>query len=515
MSTQLFRSTATVSLMTLISRVLGFARDIVIAKLFGASVGADAFFVAFRLPHLLRRLFTEGAFSQAFVPILSEYKAQRPNTEVKELVDHAAGSLIAILMPISLLGMLAAPVLVLLFAPGFTEVQDKQELTAALLRITFPYILFISLTALCGGILNSYGRFAVPAFTPTFLNLSIIGAAIWLSPALDQPVLALAWGVFAGGIVQLLFQLPFLVRLHLLPIPRIGFPSEGGRRMLRLMGPAIFGVSVVQINLLIDTLMASFLVTGSVSWLYYSDRLVEFPLGVVGLALSTVILPSLSEKHAKGATEAFSSLLDWALRWIVMIGVPASLGLAILAGPILCTLFHYGEFESQDVEMAGRSLIGYAAGLPGFILIRGLAPGYYSRQDTKLPVRIGVVAVLSNLVLNLLLIGPLAHAGLALATSLSAYLNAGLLHLGLRKAGIYRPVPGWAGFLVRVGFANALMTVVLILGVEGLEEWLTWSAMERGLRLTGWVIGGGVIYLACLWLLGLRWGHMTVARSTV
>lgn len=501
--------------MTLISRVLGFIRDIVIARLFGAGIGADAFFVAFRLPNLLRRLFAEGAFSQAFVPVLSEYKAQRPHVEVKQLVDHIAGSLAAILMLFTLLGILAAPALVLLFAPGFTEVQDKYELTAAMLRITFPYLLFISLTAMAGGILNSYGRFAIPAFTPVFLNLSLIGAAIWLAPALEQPVTGLAWGVFAGGVVQFLFQFPFLLRLGLMPIPRIGFHHEGVRRILRLMGPAIFGVSVAQINLLIGTLIASFLTTGSVSWLYYSDRLVEFPLGIFGIALSTAILPQLSEKHAKGSAEAFSHLLDWALRWVVLIGTPASLGLAILSGPTLCTLFQYGEFGSHDVEMARLSLMAYALGLLGFLLIKVIAPGYYSRQDTKTPVRIGVVALLSNIVLNLLLIAPLAHAGLALATSLSAYLNAGLLYLGLRKAGVYHPVPGWEGFLMRVGFANVLMVVVLALGMGELEDWLQWGAIERACRLTGWMMGGGALYLICLWLLGLRFRHMTAARSTV
>jgi len=515
LSKQLFRSTATVGAMTLISRVLGFTRDVVIAKVFGAGMDADAFFVAFRIPNLLRRLFAEGAFSQAFVPVLSQYKAQRSHGEVRMLVNHLAWTLAAVLFLITALGVLAAPFLVMMLAPGFAHHADKFDLTVSMLRVTFPYLFFISLAALAAGILNTYGRFAVPAFTPVFLNLSIIGAALWLAPNLEQPVTSLAWGVFIGGMVQLGFQLSFLLKLRLLPIPIPKFKDEGTRRVLGSMGPAIFGVSVAQINLLIDTLIASFLATGSVSWLYYSDRLVEFPLGVFGIALGTVILPHLSEKHTAGSSESFSRMLDWALRWTVAIGVPASLGLIILAGPILCTLFQYGEFMGHDVLMSSRSLTAYAFGLLAFILIKVLAPGYYSRQDIRTPVRIGVIAMVSNIVMNLVLVFPLAHAGLALATAFSAYLNAWLLYYGLRRAGVYRPLEGWRGFLLKVLIANGLMALVLSMGAGDLAEWQVWVAGERIWRLIALLVGGGAIYLVSLWALGLRWEHMMVSRSTI
>ena len=499
--------------MTFISRIFGLVRDVVIAEAFGARTGSDAFFVAFKIPNLLRRLFAEGAFSQAFVPVLSEYKTRREHGDVKLLVDRVTGTLAGVLAVVTTLGVLVAPVLIMLFAPGFISSQNKFDLAASMLRITFPYIFFISLTALAGSILNTYRQFAGPAFTPVFLNLSMIGAALWLAPRLAEPVTALAWGVFIGGLVQILFQIPYLLRLRLLPLPRIKRADEGVRRILRLMGPALFGVSVSQINLVIDTLIASFLTTGSVSWLYYSDRLVEFPLGVFGIALATVILPSLSEKHAQGAPESFSRTLDWALRWVVVIGTPAALGLAILAEPMLCTLFQYGEFTAHDVTMAGRSLMAYALGLLGFTFIKVLAPGYYSRQDTKTPVRIGVVAMLANIGLNIALVFPLAHAGLALATSLSAFLNAGLLYHGLRKSNVYSPAPGWSALLSRVAAANLVLSVALISGIGDLNQWLQWGVLERAWRLGAWVIDGAVIYLASLLLFGLRWRDMVAVRA--
>lgn len=490
--------------MTLISRVLGFARDIIIARLFGAASGVDAFFVAFRIPNFLRRLFAEGAFSQAFVPILSEYKAQRSHEEVRLLTEHVTGALGAVLFLITLVGVIAAPLMVMLFAPGFLDEPLRYDLTVSMLRITFPYLLLVSLTALAGGILNTYGQFSVPAFTPVFLNLAMIGAAIWLAPQLEHPVTALAWGVFIGGVLQLLFQLPYLRRLRLLPRPRFRRGDEGVRRVIKLMIPALFGVSVTQINLLFDTLIASFLVAGSVSWLYYSDRLVEFPLGVFGIALATVLLPSLSHTHAQASPKKFSATLDWALRWVLLIALPATLGLTILAGPLLTTLFHYGEFNARDVEMSARSLIGFGLGLAAYILIKVLAPAFYARQDMRTPVRIGIIAMLANMVMNVIFVFPLAHAGLALATALAAFLNAGLLYRALRKTGAYQPEPGWGLFAVRIAAANILMGGVLWLGMGDWSQWLHWPALTRAGHLALLTAAAAAIYFFSLWVGGLR-----------
>jgi putative peptidoglycan lipid II flippase len=504
LSLRLLKSLSTVGINTLLSRILGFVRDIVVAGTFGAGVGADAFFVAFRIPNFLRRLFAEGAFSQAFVPVLSEYKAQRAHHAVMELSAHVAGTLGLILVGVTVAGVVAAPLLVSVFAPGFVGHEDKFALTVSMLRITFPYLLFISLTSLAAGMLNTYGRFGVPAFTPVLLNLSLIGAAIWLAPLMDVPVVALAWGVFLGGILQLAFQLPFLFRLRLLPRPRYRRAHEGVRRIMKLIVPALFGVSVAQINLLVDTVIASFLVTGSVSWLYFSDRLVEFPLGVFGIALATVILPSLSQKHASGSREEFSSTLDWALRWVLLIGLPASVGLVILAGPMLTTLFHYGAFGAEDVRMASLSLMAYATGLLGFVFIKVLAPGYYARQDMRSPVRIGVVAMTSNMVFNIVLVFPLAHAGLALATSLSAFVNAVLLYRGLRQKAVYRPCQGWTRFSLQIAFGNLLMALVLWSARGDLASWLAFGVEERIARLTLLILMGALVYFLSLAAVGLR-----------
>ena len=504
MSKKLIKSTAVVSAMTLLSRVLGFLRDMVLARVFGASVATDAFFVAFKIPNFLRRLFAEGAFSQAFVPVLSEYKTQRDHDEVKQLADAVAGVMGAVLLIVTLVGVFAAPVVIAVFAPGFLDETDKYELSVQMLRITFPYILFISLTAFAAGILNSYGRFAVPAITPVLLNIVLILMAVVVAPRLETPVMALAWGVFLAGLVQLGFQLPFLARLRLLPRPRWRWRDEGVRRIGRLMLPAIFGSSVAQINLLLDTLIASFLVTGSVSWLYYSDRLVEFPLGVFGIALATVILPNLSRQHAAASSEAFSRTLDWALRWVIIIAVPSALGLLMLAGPILTTLFQYNAFTPHDVEMAARSLMAYSLGLLGFILVKVLSPGFFARQDTRTPVRIGIIALVANMFLNVMLVFPLAHAGLALATALSATLNALLLYRALRREGVYTPEPGWAVLAVQVGLANGVMATVLWFGVAELAVWFEWGGWTRVWVLLGWIGIAGLVYFGTLWLMGLR-----------
>ena len=459
----LLRSSALVGSMTLLSRVLGLLRDVVIAAFVGASANADAFFVAFKIPNFLRRLFAEGAFSQAFVPVLADYKEQGSAAAVKALVDRVAGVLGGTLLLITSLAILAAPLVTALFAPGFISQPDKFELTAEMIRITFPYLLLISMTGFCGAILNSYGRFAVPAFTPVFLNLSLIFAAGVAAPWFDEPVFALAWGVFFAGIIQLLFQLPSLYRLDLVPRPRWDVRHEGVRRILKLMVPALFGVSVSQINLLLDTVLASFLPTGSVSWLYYSDRLSELPLGVFGIAIATVILPNLSAHRAAAREGKFSMTLDWAMRSVLLIGVPAAVALILLAEPILTTLFQYGALTPGDVGMAALSLRAYGLGLVAFMLVKVLAPGYYARQDTATPVKIGIIAMVANMVLNLLLVVPLMISwnvgplGLALATSIAAYLNAGLLLRGLLRAGVYRLQPGWGHYAMRLLLATGFM----------------------------------------------------------
>ncbi|MDH5358311.1 MAG: murein biosynthesis integral membrane protein MurJ [Gammaproteobacteria bacterium] len=489
--------------MTFLSRILGFIRDIVIARLFGAGVGADVFFVAFKIPNFLRRLFAEGAFSQAFIPVLAEYR-QRGDSDLKSLISNVSGTLTGILFLITALGVVAAPLLIMIFAPGFIDNPQKLDLAGDLLKITFPYLFFISLTALAGSILNSFGRFAVPAFTPVFLNLSLIVCAIWLSPHLANPVTALAWGVFIGGAVQLLFQIPFLLKINQLPKPSWGWKNSGVQKILKLMIPAMFGVSVSQINLLLDTLLASFLVTGSISWLYYSDRLVEFPLGVFGIALSTVILPSLSKKHATSSKAEFSHTIDWALRWVFIIATPASIGLIWLAEPLLLTLFQYGEFTAQDAHKASLSLMAYGLGLLPFVFIKVLAPGYFARQDTKTPVKIGVIAMVTNMVLNIILMMQLAHVGLALATALSAVLNAGLLYAGLRKLGVYRPNPGWGGFALKLIIANVSLLALLVVLTPISSDWPSWNVWRRVSWLSGLIISGAMVYFAVLSAVGIK-----------
>ncbi len=504
MSRELLRSTFTVGGMTILSRVFGLLRDITLARAFGAGLGLDVFIVAFRIPNFLRRLFAEGGFSQVFVPVLTEYREKRGTEDVKALVDQTTASLSLILFLITALGVLLSPLLIALFAPGFVNNADKYILASDLLRITFPYILFVSLTALAGSILNAYQQFAVTAFTPVLLNLSLIMSAVFLAPSMEIPIKALAWGVFIAGVVQLLFQLPFLLRLRMLPKPGLSRDRDGIRRIFRSMLPILFAVSIVQINLLIDTLIASFLETGSISWLYFSDRLVAFPMGVFGIALATVILPSLSEKHVQGSIRRFSDTLDWGLRLVFLIALPAAVGLSVLAAPLLITLLQYDQFMPYDVDMASRSLIAYAVGLPAFILVKLLSAGFFSRQDTKTPVKIGVVAMLANLVLNLLLVGPLAHAGLALATSLSACLQAFLLFRILRRDEVYQPVSGWRAFLFKVCGGIVVMGFLIMFGVGNILNWFDWGVMQRILNLTLWVMAGMVIYFLSLLLFGVQ-----------
>ena len=513
----LLRSSGVVSFFTMLSRVLGLARDIIFARVIGAEALADVFFVAFKIPNFFRRLFAEGAFAQAFVPVLGEYRQNGSQAALKELVNRVFGTLGMALLILTLVIVVAAPFFAALFAPKwYLNDPFKFNATAEMLRITFPYLLFISMTGVAGGILNSYDRFAVPAFTPVLLNLSLIFAALIAAPWFDQPTYALAWGVFAAGAIQFCFQLPFLARIHMLPVPTVDWRHPGVRKILRLMGPAIFGVSVSQINLMLDTMLATFLPTGSVSWLYYSDRLSELPLGVFAVAIATVILPNLSRHHAASSVEAYSQTLDWALRMVLLIAIPAAAALMLLAEPILATLFLYGDVMTpRDMSMATLSLRAYSLGLVAFMLIKVLAPGFFARQDMRTPVRIGVIAMVSNMALNLILVIPLhfywqvGHVGLALATSLSAFLNALLLFLALRSKAIYLPGRAWLRFLATLLLAVILMVATLIwLGGQfdafDTRIWQQLGWWQRSSAIACICLGGFTVYLAILGIGGMR-----------
>jgi putative peptidoglycan lipid II flippase len=500
----LLKAMATVSGMTLISRILGFVRDAVIARAFGAGLETDAFFVAFRIPNLLRRLFAEGAFSQAFVPILGEYRARKGEAETKLLVDRVATLLTVALVVATALGIAVAPLIVYASAPGFAATPEKFTLTVAMLRVTFPYILFISLVALAAGILNTWSRFAVPAFTPTLLNVAFIVAALFLAPYFDPPVMVLAWAVFAGGVLQLALQAPYLARIGMLPRPRLALADPGVRRVLILMGPAVIGVSVGQISLLLNTIFASFLQTGSVSWLYYADRLMEFPTGLLGVALGTVLLPSLAKFHSEDAREAYSKLLDWGLRLTFLLALPAAAALAVLAAPLIATLFLHGRFDANDLAMTRQALVAYSVGLLGLILVKVLAPGFYARQNIRTPVKIALVTLAATQAMNVAFIVPLKHAGLALAIALGACLNATLLYRGLRQRGIYAPQPGWRAFLAKVGAAAALMAAALWLAMGPAAWWTSAAVGLRAAALAGLVALGALVYFGCLWILGFR-----------
>ncbi len=508
---RLLAATSVVGLMTLLSRVTGLARDIAFSAWFGSGPIMEAFIVAFRVPNLMRRFFAEGALSQAFVPVISEYRTQKTHAETRELVSHVAGTLGVALFVVSALGVIAAPLLILAFAPGFVGRDGQFGLAVEMLRFTFPYILFVSLTAFAGSALNSHGRFAVAAFTPVLLNVVMIVFAGFVGPMLGDPALGLATGVFAAGVVQLVFQLPFLKRLDLLPRPRVSFRYEGVRRILKLMVPAVFGSSVMQISILLDTVIASFLLAGSVTWLYYSDRLIEFPLGVLGIALATVILPRLSEHHATQSGQTFSDTLDWALKLVVLIGVPAAVALGLLAEPLMATLFLRGEFMQRDVEMAAASLRAYAPGLLGFILVKVLAPGYFARQDTRTPVRVGLVSLALGMTLAVTFVLVLVwtewappHAGIAAATTCSALANSALLFAGLRKKGIYRAGSGWGPLAWRVGAPSAAMGVALVGGSAAAGDWFAMSTLGRAASLAALVGGGAAVYFAACYLVGLR-----------
>ena len=510
-----WRIGGTIGSMTMISRVLGFVRDMVLARVFGAGAATDAFFVAFRIPNFLRRLFGEGGFTQAFVPVFTEYKEKYGFESLQDLAAHVIGTLAGVLLAITAVGVALAPVLVLIFAPGFYDEPEKYALASDLLRTTFPYLFFISLVATAGGILQSFSRFAVPAFTPVLLNICLIGGALWAAPRFEVPIHALGWAVFVGGLAQLAFQLPFLMRIRMLVRPRWGWRHPGVQRVITLLIPTLFAASVAQINLLLDTLIASLLITGSVSWLYYADRLLEFPLGILGVALGTAILPRLSADHARADPDAFHGTMEQALRLIAAIGMPATAGLALLAGPILTTLFGYGEFTPRDTRMAGIALVGYAVGLPAFLMIKVLQPGFFSRQDTRTPMRIGAGALGINMVFNVVLVGAAvatgfgaAHAGLALATALSGWWHAGMLYRRLRQAGAFRPAPGWAPFLLRLALATFAMGSLLVALAEPVVSWDAFTWPQRVGRLALLIGGGAAVYGAVLLLVGLRPRHV-------
>lgn len=502
----LLKSLAAVSSLTMVSRVLGFVRDTIIARTFGAGVASDAFVVAFKLPNLLRRIFAEGAFSQAFVPILAEYKMQQGEEATRTFIAYVSGLLTLVLALVTAIGVLAAPWIVWATAPGFADEAERFELTVDLLRVTFPYILLISLSSLAGAILNTWNRFSVPAFVPTLLNVSMIVFALFLTPYFDPPIMALGWAVLAGGLAQLLWQLPHLKKIGMLVLPRLSFSDLGVWRVLKQMGPAIFGVSVSQISLIINTIFASFLVAGSVSWMYYADRLMELPSGVLGVALGTILLPALSKTYASKNRDEYRRLLDWGLRLCFLLVLPCTLALAILAEPLVVSLFQYGKFTANDSLMTQQALMAYAVGLLALILVKILAPGFYAQQNIKTPVRIAVISLLATQAMNALFVFGLemAHVGLALAISLAACLNAGLLYWQLLRADIFRPLPGWGVFLFKLVVAVAVMVAVLLGLLQVMPAWAEGEMFVRLVRLGALVVAGLVAYFGMLLILGFR-----------
>ena len=505
---KLLSSSLVVGLGTLISRISGFARDVVIAVNFGASPLTDAFFVAFKIPNFFRRLFAEGSFTQGFVPVLSEYKTHQSHAFIRSFLSYVAGTLALFLLLFAGLGILFSDWVVLALAPGFHAQPAQQALTADMLSITFPYLWFISLTAMAAGILNVYRHFWLSAVAPVWLNLSLIVGGVFVAPMLGVPIMALAWAVLIAGLIQLIFVLFGLARLDLLVWPRFRPQDVGVRRVIRLMLPAMFGAAVSQINIMIDLILASLLVSGSISWLYYSDRLMELPLGLFGVTLATVVLPSLSSDHARGSTLAFRRTLDWALRLGFLFGAPATLALMILSEALLTTLFQYGSTTVFDVQMAARSLMAYSLGLLGLMLAKILAATFVSRQDTRTPVYAGLVAVVTNIVLSLALIGPLAHAGLALATAIAAIVNATMLFVIL----VYRKrltLPTiWRFFLLRLAAALGSMALVLFYARQAIGDLFVYSLGERVLYLLLLCLVGGLTYLGVLMLFGFRFSHL-------
>jgi len=515
MSRALLRSTSVVGVTTLVSRVTGLLRDMALSQVFGAGLLMDAFLVAYKIPNFLRRLFAEGAFSQSFVPVISEYRIKRSTDEVRALVGGTAGTLGTVLFVVTIVGVIGAPLLILLFAPGFTQHGDKYDLAVEMLRWTFPYLFFVSLTALFSGVLNSYGRFAVPAFTQVIMNAVMIFFAVVLAANAANPGRVLAIGVFVSGVLQVLFQLPAVARLGLLSVPRWRPRADGVRKIGRLMVPGILGSSMAQVSLLLDTIIASFLMSGSISWLYFADRLMEFPLGVFSIALATVILPGLSAHHAEATMDRFAGTLDWALRLTVLLVTPAAVGMLVFAGPITATIFGYGRFGLRDVEMASYALMAYSWGLLMFSLVKVLAPGYFARQDTRTPVRVAIIGLTVTMTLNVVVVlpakwlgFPVPHILLATSTCAGAAVNALLLWRGLRRAQIYRPSAGWKTFLWRVFAANVAMAALLVWWSGSLESWTSLGPLRRALDCGVAISAAAALYFAVLFATGMRYGHL-------
>jgi len=503
--------------MTMISRILGLVRDVIVANLMGAGAAADVFFFANKIPNFLRRLFAEGAFAQAFVPVLTEYQQTGDKQKVQQLIASVSGTLGILVTIVTLFGVIGSPLITILFGAGWfvdwlNDGPDahKFELASFMLKITFPYLWFITFTALSGAILNTLGKFAVAAFTPVFLNIAIIAAALFIAPNLDQPEIGLAIGVFIGGAIQFLFQIPFLAKQKMLVKPRWGWHDPGVTKIRKLMIPAMFGVSVSQINLLFDTFIASFLMTGSISWLYYSDRLLEFPLGLFGIAIATVILPALSRTHSANSDNQFKQTMDWGVRVVLLLGIPAMMGMIVLASPMLKVLFMRGEFGVDDVSMASMSLMAYGSGLLSFMLIKVLAPGYYARQDTRTPVKFGIVAMISNMGFNIILAIPFGYVGLALATAASATLNAGLLYWGLHKEGVYK-VNADTGIVITKLFLSAALMAGLVQYVKpDMQQWYDWGLLDSSLCLFGLIGLAAISYFMALLVFGLRPRHFKI-----
>ena len=500
----MLKTLASISSLTLLSRILGFVRDMMMARIFGAGMANEAFVIAYRLPNLLRRMFAEGAFSQAFVPIFSEFKSRRGHEETKLLVDHVTTLLAIILFVITLIGIFAAPVLVYITAPGFSATPEKFKLTVELLRITSPYIFFISLVAVSAAILNTYNKYWVSAFAPVLLNLCFIATMLWALPYFERPIMALAWAVFLGGVIQLAFQIPFLKKIGMLPRWRFSLKDAGVWRVLKQMGPAAFGVSISQISLVINTIFASFMVAGSVSWLFYADRLMEIPAGLLGVAISTILLTSLSKYHAERNVTEYSKMLDWGLRLTILLTLPAALSLGLIAVPLLATFFQGGAFAAHDVLMTRNALVGYSIGLLGMLLVKVLAPAFYARQDIRTPVKIGIMTLVATQLMNLMFIPWFQHAGLALAIGLGSCLNSGILFYLLRKRGIFQPEPGWLKFTFKIMIALLALGLVLWFGMGLEQDWLISHGWKRIWHLSWLVVAGAAVYFAVLGLLGFR-----------
>ncbi len=501
----LLRTLSAISSMTMLSRITGLLRETLIARAFGAGGMTDAYIVAFRIPNLLRRLFAEGAFSQAFVPILSEYKNKQGPEASKKLVDHVANTLVWATLLVTLLGILASPVFIYLIANGLEEFDAAVWMT----RVMFPYISFMAFVALAGGVLNTWREFKIPAFTPVLLNLASILASLFLQQHLERPIYAMAIAVFVGGVLQVAIQIPALMKIGMLPTlswnPAAGLGDPGVRRVLKKMGPAVFAVSAAQISLMINTSIASHLVEGSISWLSYADRLMEFPTALLGVALGTILLPSLSKAQAEDDHREYSELLDWGLRLTFLLALPAAVGMAVLAEPMIATLFHYGKFTDEAAAQSARPLIAYCAGLLGIILVKTLAPAFYAQQNIRTPVRIAIGVLIATQLMNWLFVPYLQVAGLALSIGLGACLNAAFLYAGLRRRDVYRPQPGWPLFCLKLVIACVLMAAVAWFGARQVD-WLGLKqhAIVRLLLLLALIGACGAVYFAALLAMGFR-----------